>query len=298
MDAATKGRDALRKGVWRAKKVGAHFSGRLPLSCVLQVVQAGNLIPAAEEDIPAEEDGSGPRRPKELNCRGGEDAAATPLLDRTSRSKEAGNSAVEAKGERTRWKATNSSEQGLDHEKEPGMERGEGVSTASAGKAAEAGEIVAKSRDDEDEAANDDEEQDDDEEEEDDGDDDDEEAEEEEEEEDASNGFLQLTATRRVPNCCAVCLSGYEVGERVVWSPNRKCRHAFHRGGNDVDVVRNLDAVPVLPAGLHRPRSVPEGEADPVERRVRVQSQLHHVPVTSSCSRTLVLARSDVPVWQ
>jgi RING-like zinc finger len=176
-----------------------------------QVVQAGNLIPA-------EEDGSVPRRPKELNCRGGEDAAATPLLDRTSRNKEKG--AVGAQGDRTHEKDKDTFEQGLDHEKvQVAMERGDGVSTAAAGEAAEAGGIRDRSRDDE--AAANDEEENDDEDEEDNDDDDD--------EEDASNGFLQLTATRRVPNCCAVCLSGYEVGERVVWSPNRKCRHAFHR---------------------------------------------------------------------
>jgi hypothetical protein len=50
-----------------------------------------------------------------------------------------------------------------------------------------------------------------------------------EQEEDCTSGYLQLTARRRVPNCCAICLSGYEVGDRVVWSSNKKCKHAFHR---------------------------------------------------------------------
>jgi hypothetical protein len=55
------------------------------------------------------------------------------------------------------------------------------------------------------------------------------EPEEEEEEDDCTSGYLRLTARRRVPNCCAICLSGYEVGDKVVWSSNKKCKHAFHR---------------------------------------------------------------------
>jgi len=34
---------------------------------------------------------------------------------------------------------------------------------------------------------------------------------------------------RLVPNCCAVCLSAYSVGDVVTWSSNPSCIHAFHR---------------------------------------------------------------------
>ena len=42
-------------------------------------------------------------------------------------------------------------------------------------------------------------------------------------------GHLELTTGRLVPNCCAVCLSDYRVGDVVTWSSNPKCVHAFHR---------------------------------------------------------------------
>ena len=32
-----------------------------------------------------------------------------------------------------------------------------------------------------------------------------------------------------VPNCCAICLASYGIGERVAWSTNPNCKHAFHR---------------------------------------------------------------------
>jgi len=32
----------------------------------------------------------------------------------------------------------------------------------------------------------------------------------------------------KVPNCCAVCLCSYDVGDTIVWSSNKNCQHAFH----------------------------------------------------------------------
>ena len=44
-------------------------------------------------------------------------------------------------------------------------------------------------------------------------------------------GHLKLRdrTGRLVPNCCAVCLSRYKVGDVVAWSSNPSCIHAFHR---------------------------------------------------------------------
>eukprot|EP00535_Pseudo-nitzschia_heimii_P001445 CAMPEP_0197185510 /NCGR_PEP_ID=MMETSP1423-20130617/12091_1 /TAXON_ID=476441 /ORGANISM="Pseudo-nitzschia heimii, Strain UNC1101" /LENGTH=279 /DNA_ID=CAMNT_0042636591 /DNA_START=13 /DNA_END=852 /DNA_ORIENTATION=+ len=42
-------------------------------------------------------------------------------------------------------------------------------------------------------------------------------------------GHLKLTTGRLAPNCCAVCLSDYRVGDVVTWSSNPKCIHVFHR---------------------------------------------------------------------
>mmetsp|Transcript_13949 Transcript_13949/g.38571 ORF Transcript_13949/g.38571 Transcript_13949/m.38571 type:complete len:253 (+) Transcript_13949:104-862(+) len=38
----------------------------------------------------------------------------------------------------------------------------------------------------------------------------------------------EFTVRRKVPNCCAICLGEYEIGDRVVWSSNDECQHAFH----------------------------------------------------------------------
>lgn len=40
--------------------------------------------------------------------------------------------------------------------------------------------------------------------------------------------YVRISATKSVPNCCAICLSCYKVGESIVWSLNPSCNHAFH----------------------------------------------------------------------
>ncbi|KAG7359024.1 anaphase-promoting complex subunit 11 ring-H2 finger domain containing protein [Nitzschia inconspicua] len=42
-------------------------------------------------------------------------------------------------------------------------------------------------------------------------------------------GQLKLTNGNLVPNCCAICLTCYEVDDVVVWSSNEACAHAFHQ---------------------------------------------------------------------
>ncbi len=43
------------------------------------------------------------------------------------------------------------------------------------------------------------------------------------------DGQLKLNNGRLVPNCCAICLTGYHVGDVVIWSSNKDCAHAFHQ---------------------------------------------------------------------
>ena len=33
---------------------------------------------------------------------------------------------------------------------------------------------------------------------------------------------------RKIQNCCAICLCGYDVGDSITWSINKSCIHAFH----------------------------------------------------------------------
>lgn len=42
-------------------------------------------------------------------------------------------------------------------------------------------------------------------------------------------GQLRLPTRALVPNCCAICLGDYDVGDQVVWSSNQECPHAFHQ---------------------------------------------------------------------
>ena len=64
----------------------------------------------------------------------------------------------------------------------------------------------------------------------------------------ATNGVLVLREGDKklnaVPNCCAVCLGHYEVGEKVVWSSNEDCPHAFHEECMVDWLTKMLDGTP------------------------------------------------------
>ena len=64
----------------------------------------------------------------------------------------------------------------------------------------------------------------------------------------ATNGVLILRDAERtlhaVPNCCAICLGNYEVGEKVVWSSNEECPHAFHEECMVDWLTKMLDGTP------------------------------------------------------
>jgi hypothetical protein len=42
-------------------------------------------------------------------------------------------------------------------------------------------------------------------------------------------GQLKLANGNLVPNCCAICLTSYDVDDVIVWSSNQACAHSFHR---------------------------------------------------------------------
>ena len=64
----------------------------------------------------------------------------------------------------------------------------------------------------------------------------------------ATNGYLVLrdrdTTLHTVPDCCAICLGNYEVGEKVVWSSNEDCPHAFHEECMVDWLTKMLDGTP------------------------------------------------------
>jgi len=63
-------------------------------------------------------------------------------------------------------------------------------------------------------------------------------------EEDEAQDYLTLPCCRKVPNCCAVCLSSYSAGDRVDWSSNEACKHAFHEDCILDWLTKNQDGTP------------------------------------------------------
>ena len=45
---------------------------------------------------------------------------------------------------------------------------------------------------------------------------------------DVENGEVNLPNEKTFPNSCAICLCPYQPNERIVWSTNSNCHHAFH----------------------------------------------------------------------
>jgi hypothetical protein len=42
------------------------------------------------------------------------------------------------------------------------------------------------------------------------------------------HGMTMTNRTRLVPGDCIICMTAYEIGEKIVWSSNQLCEHAFH----------------------------------------------------------------------
>jgi hypothetical protein len=54
-------------------------------------------------------------------------------------------------------------------------------------------------------------------------------------------------ANRAVPGVCAICLCGYEINEKVTWSRERCCQHAFHHDCIVPWLAKKNDAHPKCP---------------------------------------------------
>lgn len=61
--------------------------------------------------------------------------------------------------------------------------------------------------------------------------------------------YIQLphgskNGSRQVPNSCAICLSGYDEGDKIVWSSNEECKHAFHDECILIWLTKNQNGTP------------------------------------------------------